>query len=100
MQKNIKPAPDPHYLLDKFYGNLNIKEYRRLLKTEHLLLVIDKPLTRILPELHEDTDDAFTKIYGIKAPSGNSSGVYKVKRQSEQPQGPSKASIVKNTFGI
>ena len=99
-KKNIKPAPDPHYLLDKFYGNLTIQEYRRLLKTEHLLLVIDKPLTRILPELHEDTDDAFTKIYGIKATSGNSSGVYKVKRQSEQPQGPSKASIIKNTFGI
>jgi hypothetical protein len=99
-KKNIKPAPDPHYLLDKFYGNLNIQEYRRLLKTEHLLLVIDKPLTRILPELHEDTDDAFTKIYGIKATSGNSSGVYKVKRQSEQPNGPSKASIIKNTFGI
>lgn len=99
-KKNIKPAPDPHYLLDKFYGNLSIQEYRRLLKTEHLLLVIDKPLTRILPELHEDTDDAFTKIYGIKAQSGNTSGVYKVKRQSEQPQGPSKASIVKNTFGI
>jgi hypothetical protein len=99
-KKNIKPAPDPHYLLDKFYGNLNIQEYRRLLKTEHLLLVIDKPLTRILPELHEDTDDAFTRIYGIKATSSNSSGVYKVKRQSEQPQGPSKASIIKSTFGI
>jgi hypothetical protein len=99
-KKNIKPAPDPHYLLDKFYGNMTIQEYRRLLKTEHLLLVIDKPLTRILPELHEDTDDAFTKIYGIKATSGNSSGVYKVKRQSEQPNGPSKASIIKSTFGI
>jgi len=99
-KKNIKPAPDPHYLLDKFYGNLTIQEYRRLLKTEHLLLVIDKPLTRILPELHEDADDAFTKIYGIKAQTGNTSGVYKVKRQSEQPQGPSKASIIKNTFGI
>jgi hypothetical protein len=99
-KKNIKPAPDPHYLLDKFYGNLTIQEYRRLLKTEHLLLVIDKPLTRILPELHEDTDDAFTKIYGIKAQTGNTSGVYKVKRQSEQPNGPSKASIIKTTFGI
>lgn len=99
-KKNIKPAPDPHYLLDKFYGNLNIQEYRRLLKTEHLLLVVDKPLTRILPELHEDTDDSFTKIYGIKTTSGNSSGVYKVKRQSEQPNGPSKSSIIKSTFGI
>lgn len=100
-KKNIKPAPDPHYLLEKFYGNLSIQEYRKLLKTEHLLLVIDKPLTRILPELHEDTDDAFTKIYGIKpATNGNTTGVYKVKRQSEQPNGPSKASIIRNTFGI
>jgi hypothetical protein len=24
--KNIKPAPDPHYMLDKFYGNLTIQE--------------------------------------------------------------------------
>lgn len=100
-KKNIKPAPNPHYLLDKFYGNLSIQEYRKLLKTEHLLLVIDKPLTRILPELHEDTDEAFTKLYGIKsAPSSNASGVYKVKRQSEQPNGPSKASIIRNAFGL
>jgi hypothetical protein len=99
-KKNIKPAPDPHYLLEKFYGNLSIQEYRKLLRTEHLLLVIDKPLTRILPELHEDNDDAFTKIYGIKPANGNATGVYKVKRQSEQPAGPSKSSIIKNTFGI
>lgn len=100
-KKNIKPAPNPHYLLDKFYGNLSIQEYRKLLKTEHLLLVIDKPLTRILPELHEDTDEAFTKLYGIKsAPTNNTSGVYKVKRQSEQPNGPSKASIIRNAFGL
>lgn len=100
-KKNIKPAPDPHFLLEKFYGNLTIQEYRKLLKTEHLLLVIDKPITRILPELHEDTDDAFTKIYGISpAGNGNATGVYKVKRQSEQPTGPTKASIIRSTFGL
>ena len=55
-KKNIKPAPDPHYLLDKFFGNLTIQEYRKLLKTEHLLLVVDKPMTRVLPELFEDND--------------------------------------------
>ena len=27
-KKNIKPAPDPHYTLDKFFGNLTIQEYR------------------------------------------------------------------------
>lgn len=55
--KNIKPAPDPHYLLDRFCGNLTIQEYRQLLKSDRLFLVVDKPLTRVLPELHEDNDE-------------------------------------------
>ena len=55
--KNIKPAPDPHYLLDKFFGNLTIQEYRALLQSDRLFLVVDKPITRILPELHEDNDE-------------------------------------------
>lgn len=54
---NIKPAPDPHYMLERFCGNLTIQEYRSLLKTERLFLIIDKPLSRVLPELHEDNDD-------------------------------------------
>jgi len=56
-EKNIKPAPNPYYMLEKYYGNLNIQEYRSLLKNERLFLIVDKPLTRILPELHEDNDD-------------------------------------------
>jgi hypothetical protein len=56
-KKNIKPAPNPFYLLDKYYGNLSIQEYRSLLRNERLFLIVDKPLTRILPELHEDNDD-------------------------------------------
>ena len=55
--KNIKPASNPYYMLDKFYGNLTIQEYRALLRNERLFLIVDKPLTRILPELHEDNDD-------------------------------------------
>jgi hypothetical protein len=55
--KNIKPAPNPHYLLKKFYGNLDIQEYRKLLENERLLLVIDKPLTRLLPDIHEENED-------------------------------------------
>ena len=56
-KKNIKPAPSPHYLLKKFYGNLDIQEYRKLLNYERLLLVIDKPLTKNIPELFEENDD-------------------------------------------
>ncbi len=100
-KENIKPAPNPYYLLDKFYGNLTIQEYRKLLNTEHMLLVIDKPLTRILPELHEDTDDFIVGIYGgNKGASTQAGGVYKVKRQSEKQQGPSKSSIIRGKFGL
>jgi len=55
--KNIKPAPDPYYLLDKFYGNLSIKEYRELLNKDQLLIIVDKPLTHVFPELYEDNSD-------------------------------------------
>jgi hypothetical protein len=103
-KKNIKPAPNPYFLLEKYYGNLTIQEYRKLLKTEHMLLVIDKPLTRILPELHEDNEDMVLNIYGNTntKSQGNtvSNGVYKVKRQSEKQQGPSKSSIMRDKFGF
>lgn len=82
--KNIKPAPDPHYLLDKFYGNLTIQEYRKLLKSEHMLVIVDKPMTRNLPELHEDTEDL----------------IYRVKRQSERTQETSKINILRDKFNI
>ena len=101
-KKNIKPAPDPHYLLDKFFGNLTIQEYRKLLKTEHLLLVVDKPMTRVLPELFEDNDNFTLGIYGDSnnVSQNNSKSMYKVKRQSEKQPGPSKTSIMRDKFGL
>ena len=66
-EKNIKPAPCPYYLLDKYYGNLSIQEYRKLLKSERLLLVVDKPLVRSMPELHDDSDDYLLNNKGIPA---------------------------------
>ena len=96
-KKNIKPAPDPHYLLDKFYGNLTIQEYRKLLKSDHTLLIVDKPMTRILPELHEENEVLMNNCNS----SGNTNiGVYKVKKQSEKKKGPSKSDIIKETFGL
>jgi len=100
-KSNIKPAPNPHYLLDKFYGNLNIQEYRKLLNSERMLMIVDSPLTRILPELHEDTDDFTTGVYGgNKGGSTQAGGVYKVKRQSENQQTVNKANIMKERFGV
>lgn len=102
---NVKPAPNPYYLLDKFYGNLSIHEYRKLLGSDQLLYTLEKPMTRILPELHEVTDDFMLGIYGTTPNSSNkgatqAGGVYKVKRQSEKQAGPSKASIMRGKFGL
>jgi len=68
--RNIKPAPNPHYTLNKFCGNLTIQEYRELLENDNLLLIVDKPLTRILPELHEDNDDFLLNNKSIPSNTG------------------------------
>jgi len=90
--KNIKPAPNPYYILEKFYGNLNIQEYRSLLKNERLFLVVDKPLTRILPELHEDNDDFIINNKVIP------SNTYQIKRKLLNKQ--SKNNILSEKFGL
>ncbi len=55
--KGFKPAPNPNYLLDKYYGNLTIDEYRSLSKGPQMIHIVNKPLTHILPELYEDNND-------------------------------------------
>ena len=90
--KNIKPAPNPYYMLDKYYGNLNIQEYRSLLRNERLFLVVDKPLTRILPELHEDNDDFIINNKIIP------SNTYKLKKKIQKKQ--TKNNILSDQFGL
>ena len=79
---NIKPAPDPYHMLEKFYGNLSIQEYRSLLRNERLFLIVDKPLTKILPELHEDNEDFILNNKII--PSNNYNLKNKLKRKSNK----------------
>ena len=55
-KKNIKPAPNPHYTLDKYNGNLSIEEYRMLNKCENIVFITDKPMVNIFPELFEDNN--------------------------------------------
>ncbi len=55
-KKNIKPAPNPYYMLDKFCGNLTIDEYRSHFTDGNLLIVANKPLSRIMPELFEENN--------------------------------------------
>ena len=92
-KKNIKPAPNPYYMLEKFYGNLSIQEYRALLQNERLFLIVDKPLTRVLPELHEDNDEFILNNKII--PSNN----YQVKKRLQRkPQ--NKSNAVTEKFGL
>jgi hypothetical protein len=92
-KKNIKPAPNPYYMLERFYGNLTIQEYRSLLKSERLFLIVDKPLTRILPEFHEDNDDFI--INNKIIPSNN----YQVKKRL-QKKSMTKNNIMNEQFGV
>jgi len=78
-EKNIKPAPNPFYLLDKYYGNLTIQEYRQLFDNERLLFVVDKPLTKILPEIHDESCD----IMSVKnITQTHTSSNYQIKRKT------------------
>ncbi len=76
--KNIQPAPSPYYLLDKYFGNLSIQEYRKLLSNERLLIVIDKPLTRIFPEIHEENNDFISNKNSV-VPSNSA---FQIKKKS------------------
>jgi hypothetical protein len=63
--------------------------------------VVEKPMTLILPELHDDNDDFVMNIYGGKTQNvQNGSSIYKVKKQSEKQKGPTKTSIMKENFGF
>ena len=93
---NIKPANNPYYFLEKFYGNFTIQEFRELSKSNHMLLCIDKPISRVLPEIHEDSE-----LIGINStPSVHNKGNYKVKRHSEKQNTVNRNDVLRNNFGV
>ena len=94
--KNIKPAPNPYYMLDKYYGNLTIQEYRALLSNDRLFLIVNKPLTRIMPELHQDNEDFI--INNKIIPTNNYNVKKKLQKKTPVPQ--NKNSILNEKFGI
>jgi hypothetical protein len=89
--KSIKPAANPHYLLNKFYGNLTINEYRKLFQCEQVVYMVNKPLTNILPELYEDNNDFFI---GNKIIQNNTIEIKKKVVKN------AKSSIINEAFGI
>jgi len=61
-KRNITPAPSPFYTLDKYYGTLTIQQYRELLKHERVLLVVDRPLTRCIPEVYDTSNNTVSNM--------------------------------------
>ena len=95
--KNIKPAPNPYYTLDKYYGNLSIQEYRKLLSKDRLLLVVDKPLTKILPELYEENNELPNIFDDILSNKTHKQPQYRLKRKHV---GNSKLTSLSSNFGL
>ncbi len=66
---NIKCAPNPNYLLERFCGNLTIEEYRNLYCYNNNVIISNKPLSRLFPEIFEDNTsllDSNNNKYNIK----------------------------------
>ena len=97
-EKSIKPAPNPYYTLDKYYGNLTIQEYRKLLSKDRLLLVVDKPLTKILPELYEENNELPTIFNDLL--SSNSLGKPSQYRLQRNRPGNSKIKSLNKNFRV
>ena len=96
--KSIKPAPDPHYTLDKYYGNLSIQEYRKLLSKERIFMIVDKPMTKILPELYEENNE-IPNVYNNILDKQNKQNVtnFRLKRSQTKQ---SKTNAITNTFNL
>ena len=96
-EKNIKPAPNPFYTLEKYYGNLTIEEYRSQLSDDRILMVVDKPLTKIMPDMYEennDLPDIYTSVLDNNYNSNKSYSLYRNKATV------SKKTIFNNKFSM
>jgi hypothetical protein len=63
-KKNIIPAPQPHYLLNTFFGTLTIDEYRKTISNKPIRL-IDKPVYCIYPELLISSENNHNSTYKL-----------------------------------
>ena len=62
VEKSIVPAPPPFYLLSKYFGTLNIEEYREIIK-DKVCMIVDKPISCTYPELIQSMD--YSKQYKL-----------------------------------
>lgn len=94
--KSFHPAPDPRFLLNKYFGILTIEEYRALLRTGKHIMVIDKPISKVYPEVHVDNHE-FEDFSGVR---GKRKMRLTAPKHVKQKKMESKNSIVQNIFGV
>jgi hypothetical protein len=92
----VKPAPNPRYTLDKYYGNLSIQQWRSLLAGDRMLLIVDKPLTPELPQLHTETTERFLTMGNTTITDVAQYGKFKIRKVAPKQ---SKGAIVAERFG-
>lgn len=85
----IRAAPNPHFLLDKFLGTLTINEFRKLSRSDKVVLVVKYPITRSLPQLHVHSS--------ALSESASEQNKYRLSR-SERPR--SKTQRMNQAFGL
>jgi len=96
MSKPFHPAPEPRYLLNKYFGTLSIEEYRALLRTGKHMMVIDKPITKVYPEVHVDNHE-FEELSGLR---GKRKMRLTAPSYVKQEKMKSKNHIMNNIFGV
>lgn len=92
--KPFHPAPNPRYVLDKYFGTLTIHEYRDLLRSGQHMMIIDKPISKVYPEVHLDRHE-FNELNHTGKRKMKLMAPRKVSQQNQQ----SKNNILQNTFG-
>jgi hypothetical protein len=92
----VKPAPNPRYTLDKYYGNLSIQQWRSFLAGDRMLLIVDKPLTPELPQLHTETTERFLTMGNTTTTDVAQYGKFKIRKVAPKQ---SKGAIVAERFG-
>ena len=78
--RNIIPAPAPHYLLRNFFGDLSIAEYRQLLQTPTLVLVLEKPICCSYPELLQSNPEFTQPVLNTSKPEESTYRLCRKKR--------------------
>ena len=96
--RNIKPAPNPHCTLEKFYGNLSIQNIESFLIIR-ILMVVDKPMTKVLPELYEENNE-IPNIFQDILHSSNDNNTNKKYRLQRSQEKKTKTNALVNNFNL